>query len=71
VKIRLQHNVVVEVLEGVHMLETEPGRASVQISLLVIPKVESHGNGLGACRAKRSVTSDSKSSKSSKSSTLG
>jgi len=65
VKIRLQHNVVVEVLEGVHMLETEPGRASVQTSLLAIPKAESHGKGLGAYRAKGLVTSNSKPSRSS------
>jgi hypothetical protein len=61
VKTRLQHDVAVEVLEGVHTLKTEPGRASVQVSLFAIPEAESHDKGLGAYRAKGLVTSDSKS----------
>lgn len=47
VKNCLQHNVVVDVLDGVHMLETEPGRASVQTSLFANPDIESHGKGWG------------------------
>jgi hypothetical protein len=47
-----------DVLEGVHELETEPGRASGQISLFANPDIEPHDKGSGVYWAKVLVSSD-------------